>query len=126
MPQAFTSTATRKGTVWIVECDQHPEVRSQVRLLSWARDEQRREIAARLGVPVATVTVDVRPVLPDDVMEQIARAEELRAQASSANRAAAAERRATARALAAENLSLRDIGTILGVTHQRAHQLLHT
>ncbi|NDL58871.1 hypothetical protein [Phytoactinopolyspora mesophila] len=82
-------------------------------------------LASAVGVPVANLTVDVQPLLPDAVRDHIARAWKLRTTAAWANREAAAARRAAVSALAAEGLSLRDIGTILGVSHQRAHQLLN-
>lgn len=120
----FTSTATRLGHYWIVQCDQHPGVRSKVRLLAHAIEQQRHGIASAIGTPERQVVVEVNPVLPESVLEHIARARELRATATWANSAAAAEMRAAARALAEAELSLRDIGTILGVSHQRAHQLI--
>jgi hypothetical protein len=48
----------------------------------------------------------------------------LREEAHRANREAAAESRAAARVLREAGLSVRDVGTVLGVSHQRAHQLL--
>lgn len=64
--------------------------------------------------------------MPDVVQQHINRARELRDTMLWANRAAADERRAAAWVLACElRLSLRDIGIILGVSPQRAHQLVN-
>ncbi|WP_166345542.1 hypothetical protein [Phytoactinopolyspora limicola] len=120
----YTSTAIRDGLYWVVHCNQHPAARSRVRLLVQAVRHQRHAIASILGVPEAHVSVDVQPVLPPIVEQHLGRARQLRRDAADANRAAAAESRAAARALAAQQLSLRDIGTILGVSHQRVHQLI--
>ncbi|NEE03712.1 hypothetical protein [Phytoactinopolyspora halotolerans] len=120
---AYTSTAVREDRYWLVRCDQTPSIRSKVRLLTQAADHQRRALAEAIGVPAAWVAVDVRPVLPKHIHERIARAHELRATATWANSSAAAEVRAAARILADAQFSLRDIGTILGVSYQRAHQL---
>lgn len=119
----FTSTAVREGDLWTVRCDQHADICTRVRLLSHAVAEQRVIIADVAGVPEDRITVVVRPELPENVKNHLARARRLRQTATWANGAAAAERRAAARALANAGYSTRDIGTILGVSHQRAHQL---
>ena len=62
----------------------------------------------------------------DEVREHLAAAERLRDDAAEATRRAAEESRAAARELAASGLSLRDVGEALGVSHQRAHQLVRT
>lgn len=123
---SFTSTATREGSYWLVQCHQHPAVHSTVRLLSQAVEQQRLAIATFLGVPEAWITVDVKPVVPAVVEEHLARARKFRQEAAWANHAAAQESRAAARGLADAQLSLRDIGTILGVSFQRAHQLVNS
>lgn len=48
----------------------------------------------------------------------------LRGQAADAQSEAARELRAAAQQLADQKLPLRDIGRLLGVSHQRAHQLV--
>lgn len=79
-----------------------------------------------LDVPEEAIVVTVEPVVPDVVQQHVRRARELRDMMQWANRAAADQRRAAARVLARElRLSLRDIGIILGVSPQRAHQLVH-
>ncbi|WP_129664759.1 hypothetical protein [Phytoactinopolyspora endophytica] len=120
---AYTSTAIRDGQYWLVRCDQDPGIHSKVRLLTQAVQHQRQAIAYALEAPEAMITVDVRPVLPEQIRERIARARELRGTSTWANSSAAVELRAAARALAEARFSLRDIGTILGVSYQRAHQL---
>lgn len=47
-----------------------------------------------------------------------------RAEAARLERRASEEARALARELAAEGVSLRDVGALLGISHQRAHQLI--
>lgn len=79
-----------------------------------------------LDVAEETVVVTVQPLVPDIAQRHIDRARVLRDTMLWANRAAADERRSAARVLARElRLSLRDVGIILGVSSQRAHQLVH-
>ena len=68
--------------------------------------------------------VNMKLLLPDDVAATLKRAGELRDIADSARKEAAAESRRAAKALRASGLTVRDIGAALGVSFQRAHQLV--
>ena len=70
------------------------------------------------------VVVDYDIRLPDAVAEHLRRFEELRATSAEAQAAAAAEIRSAARQLHEQGVALRDVGKVLGVSHQRAHQLV--
>lgn len=120
----YTSTATREADMWLTRCDQHPEAQSWTRLLDQATREQQRAIAALVGAGADEITVSVKPILSDAVQEQITLARDLRATATQANHDAAVAHQTAAKLLANAQLSLRDIGTILGVSFQRAHQLI--
>lgn len=120
----YTCVAVRRDDQWVVTCDEHPQIHTQARLLAPAAELHRASLAGAVGVLESAVTVVVYPVLPRKVHELIDRWRALRAAATRANHEAAVEHQAVARALAAEQLSLRDIGTILGVSFQRAHQLI--
>jgi tetrahydromethanopterin S-methyltransferase subunit G len=63
-------------------------------------------------------------VAPAEYRGLAARATYLRHQAETAAAEAAATQRAAAKILAAQHLSGRDIGTLMGVSYQRAHQLV--
>ncbi len=114
----YTSTATRERRVWSVVCNQHPSAMSIVTRLADTPDHQREAIAFVTGTDEADVDV----ALPDGVRDHIERAAALRTQAAESNHAAAGEARAAAALLAGSGIPLRDVGTILGVSHQRAHQ----
>ncbi len=74
--------------------------------------------------PHDSIEVDVVLDLPAEVRAHLEAARRLREEAARAQHEAAEESRAAARALAAAGLTLRDIGTALGISHQRAHQLV--
>ncbi|MGL4339303.1 MAG: hypothetical protein ACRCSP_02605 [Rhodoglobus sp.] len=116
----YTSHAHREGKWWIVQNDQHPGAMSQVARLDQAEAMQREAIAFVANVPAVTVTVRINPEIDRDLAEAAA----LRDQAHANEARANALRQAIARNLSARGLTMRDIGAVLGVSHQRAHQLL--
>lgn len=120
----YTATATRVDGWWMVQCDQHPGALSQVRRLDQAVDVHREAIAFVAGVAVEDVNVVVEPVLSPDLRDELGTAERLSTQARQSEAEARRRRRDVARRLADEGLALRDIGTVLGVSYQRVHQLL--
>lgn len=68
--------------------------------------------------------LDVHVEVPAATRRHLQRAERLRDQARDSQSKAAAELRAAAQELARSGLPLRDIGQLLGVSYQRAHQLV--
>ncbi len=120
----YTATATRDGRWWVVQCDQHPGALSQVTRLDQAAGHIREAIAFVAEVPEDEVEVEVRPVLDDAVARDLAEAAQLRREAAATEARASELRRAAARQLAAEGLTVRDVGAVLGVSYQRAHQLV--
>ncbi|MCS5733739.1 hypothetical protein [Herbiconiux daphne] len=84
-------------------------------------------IAVALGTPRDRVEVDLVIDAVGDVdvearLSQIARTKD---EAAALEQQARAETVALARSLAAEHVPVRDIGAMLKVSFQRAHQLLH-
>ena len=69
--------------------------------------------------------VELELVLPPEALAHKIAAEELRGKAAAAQAAAALESRRAALALRESGYTLRDIGEALGVSYQRAHQLVH-
>lgn len=120
----YTVTAERGRRWWVLQCVEHPGAISEVARLDQARDAMREVIAFVAQVDPAEVEIDLRPTVPDEVGAHVRTAARLREEAHRANREAAAESRAAARVLREAGLSVRDVGTVLGVSHQRAHQLL--
>lgn len=120
----YTATARRDGAWWVVQCDQLPAAISQVRRLDQAPNIHREAIAFVAGIPAEEVEVDVVADVPTGVSETLRRVAALRAEVASAQVEARSLWSAAARELQAAGLTVRDVGTVLGVSYQRAHQLV--
>jgi hypothetical protein len=119
----YTVTAERSGRWWALQCTEVPGALSQVARLDQA-DQMKEAIAFVAGVDEASVDIDLVVTLPTDAREHLARARALRDEAAEANTRSAEESRAAAKALKDAGLTTRDIGSVMGVSHQRAHQLI--
>ncbi len=87
----------------------------------------RELIAVTLDVPIdeVSVVVTLEPIGElSDIPDRIARIGSGREQALELERQATREAAELAKALAALDVPLRDVGTVLGVSHQRVHQLV--
>jgi hypothetical protein len=122
--QEFTSTARKDGRWWVVQCDQHQGAISQVARLDQAQEHQREAIAFVADLPQEVISVTVRTVLDPAITLELEEADRLRLESESAAELSAARRRHAALAMKAAGLTVRDIGTVLHVSHQRAHQLV--
>lgn len=117
-------TATRTGRWWSLQCQEYPGAISQVTRLEQAADMMREAIAFVADMPEDSLEIDVLPVLPEQFLQEQDSMLEIRAQAKLLNSLAAEHARAAARTLADAGLPMRDIGTIMGISHQRAAQLV--
>lgn len=114
----------RTGRWWLIDVPEVPAAHSQARRLDQAEDVARDLIALMTDTDPESFEVDLQVHLPDQVRADLQRAEELRQQAARSQHEAAALARSAARRLHDEGLPLRDIGKLLQVSHQRAHQLV--
>ncbi|MDR6868466.1 hypothetical protein J2Y69_003082 [Microbacterium resistens] len=121
----YKVTATREGKWWMIAV---PEIDglTQARRLSEAADMAREYIAASQGVAIEDVAVDLEVAAVDDiaVAARVAEIAEERKQAADLDRAVGQHSTDLARDLASAKVPLRDIGAILGISYQRAHQLI--
>ncbi|MGH3719033.1 MAG: hypothetical protein ACRDRI_09380 [Pseudonocardiaceae bacterium] len=118
----YTAHVTRDGRFWLVhipEIDRHTQARNLREIDVMARDLV--AIMERVEPDSFELTVDI--TMPGAAAEHLRRAEHLRAQAARAQADAAAEVRAAAAELRGSGIPLRDVGKLLGVSHQRADQL---
>ena len=119
----YAVTAERSGKWWVLQAVDVPGAISQVARLDQA-DEIKEAIAFVAGVPESEVDYQLRPVLPTEWTERMQQAEKLREESMLANARSAEVSREAARAMKANGLTLRDIGTLMGVSFQRASQLV--
>lgn len=120
----YTVTAERGTHRWILQCEQYPAALSEVARLDQAADHMREAIAFVAGVPEDEITIELIPQLPHAIAEDAQRAHELREQAEEIAQQASQRWRAAAKALREQGLTVRDIGFVLGVSYQRAQQLV--
>lgn len=121
----YTATVSREDGWWMIHV---PEIDglTQARRLVEAETMARELIAVTLGVPLDTVTVDIQVtnVADIDIPTRLNAIRADRARAAELERAASADAASLARDLVSARVPLRDVGAILGISHQRAHQLI--
>lgn len=119
---SYRATVTRDGRFWLVRVEGvgSTQARHLRELDTMAKDL----IALMTSDNPEEVVVDYDIRLPAEVADHLRRSEELRAASAEAQAAAAAEVRSAARQLHEQGVALRDVGKVLGVSHQRAHQLV--
>lgn len=121
--KTYHAEVERDGRFWHIRV---PEIErsTQARHLREVEFMARDLVAVMENLAPDSFALDVHIELPDDVREELARSAELREQAASAQAEAARLSRDAARRLYDQGMPLRDIGKILGVSFQRAKQLI--
>lgn len=117
--------AVRSGNWWAITVPELSGVFSQARRLDQVEATAREAIAMMLDIDesaVGTIEVDVTP--PAAVADLLEALKASVAAANEATQAAAEARREAARLLHEEGLPMRDVGELIGVSHQRVSQLL--
>ncbi|KQR94174.1 MAG: hypothetical protein J0I33_00030 [Microbacterium ginsengisoli] len=123
----YTATASRDGKWWMIRIPDLDGL-TQTRRLGDAESTAREYIAATLDVAPddIAVTVTVSDVNGLDVLAETHAISAARSDAAALERAASDRAVSLAKRLAAAEIPVRDIGTIMGVSHQRAAQLVNT
>lgn len=119
----YEVTVRRDGKFWYVEIPALDGA-TQARNLSEIDEMARDYIAEVAEVPADSFDLHVQIELPDAVQYWLATAEALRNTEAAARAAAAEASRTAARKLQDSGLTLREIGSVLDVSHQRAQQLV--
>ncbi len=123
----YRVNVTREGKWWMVAIPELDEL-TQARRIGEAETMARDLISLRTSSAPDAFDVDVHIGI-EDISDASDRADKIRAARSAAARLEAhalAESKALARELADRQVPVRDIGEILGVTFQRASQLVNS
>ncbi|MGH9041124.1 MAG: type II toxin-antitoxin system HicB family antitoxin [Acidimicrobiia bacterium] len=123
--RTYTANAIRSGNWWAIEVPELEGVFTQARRLDQVEGMARDAIAGVLDVDPDSFDVVVRPQLPTEWQEHLAQLESIRAAAGTLASMVSVKMRETARLLHdSQGLPLREVGAVLGVSHQRIHQVL--
>ncbi|MDA8280632.1 MAG: type II toxin-antitoxin system HicB family antitoxin [Actinomycetota bacterium] len=113
-----------KDGLWTVELDEEPRVHTWGKTIEQALTRMREAAALWFQTDEGQIELVPRPVLPKSASRTIDQARQARAHARDADRLAVERTRKAAEALTARGISMRDAAVILGISHQRVHQLL--
>lgn len=117
--------ARRSGRWWAISLPDHPGVFSQARRLDQVEDCAREALALALDVPQPAVgPFELRVSPPGSIAAELAELQQANRTAEAAATSAAELRLEIVETLAADGFSLRDIGALVGLSHQRVSQLL--
>ena len=111
---------------WSVELEEEPRVHTWGKTVDQALARMREAAALWFQIEEDQIELVPRPVLPKATDKTVEQARQAREQARSADRLAIEQTRKAAAALASRGISMRDAAAILGISHQRVHQLLAT
>lgn len=122
----YRANARRSGQFWAIDVPELPGVFSQVRRLDQVGAIVRDAIAAFLNADPDNFDVLVHKELEPEVEQLIIRASTAKGRAAIAQAESSNAQRFVARQLTAAGYTTRDIGALLGISHQRVAQLLDT
>lgn len=97
---------------------------TQARSVKEIEEMARDYIEGKTDAPADSFDVSISIELPKTVKDFLANAQRLRDVADEARKESAMNSRQAAKALKAEGLTVRDIGSALGISFQRAQQLI--
>jgi hypothetical protein len=121
--KVYRVDADRDGQFWHIRVPQVARS-TQARTLREIEPVARDLIAIMEDADPGSFELEVHLSLPEDVRSELETAARLRETAASAKSEAARLSRQAARRLHELGLPLRDVGTVLGISYQRAHQLV--
>ena len=123
--KTYTARLEReKDGRWTVELAEEPRVHTWAKTVDQALARVREAAALWFDANEDDIEVIPQPVLPKTTGRTVAQARQARQDARNADRRAVEQNKKAAAALTARGISMRDAAAILGISHQRVHQLL--
>lgn len=121
----FKAKAYLDGKWWMIEIESIGAL-TQAKRLNDLYQMARELIAVTLDQPLDSfeLEISIERVHDLDIAARIAKIQQEKLRAAELERTALEESKLLAQELADQKLTVREIGLILGVSHQRAHQLL--
>ena len=123
--QRYTAHYTREDGWWIVRIQEARGVHSNGRTLEEARRRVREALSLAIGDTAFTVDMTDKITLPADARRELSRHRTAKRRAESETQQAMKAAKGAARALAKAGLSVRDAGSLLGLTGARVSQILN-
>lgn len=108
---------------WVVTVPDVPGAITQCRRLDQVPADAAEVIEIQTGQAVDPAEIDVHPCLPGEAGEAAAEARRLRAEAQSLREQAEERTQSAVDLLVQRGFPLRDVGSLTGITFQRAQQL---
>lgn len=123
--KSYQVNAVRSGKSWAITVPALTGVFSQSKRLDQVEAMAREAIAMMLDINEADVgDIEVVVTPPADVVDLLEKLKASEATATEATEAAVEARRQVAKLLRDEGLPMRDVGKLIGVSHQRVSQIL--
>ncbi len=119
----YTALCERSDGWWAVTVPEAPGVFTQARRLDHVAAMAREAIALMLDVPADSIDIKVAWTVPPAAADAVSRLNRARDQAGIAQSAHGDAQVEAANALLAAGLTVRDAGTVLGISYQRVSQL---
>lgn len=121
----FTVTAERGASgVWVLQCVEHPGAISETRALTRASSLMREAVAFVADIDADDIEIEVIPVLPQQLSEEIREARAAVRRLAGLQRETAEVSRAAVRHLVKDGYSGRDVAVLLDISPQRVSQLV--
>ncbi len=122
--KTYTAHYTREDGWWIVRILEARGVHSNGRTLQEARRRVREALSLEIGETAFKVEFQEKIDLPADARRELSRHRTARRRAEDQTQQAMVRAKEAARALAKAGLSVRDSGSLLGLTGARVSQIL--